>query len=54
MFQETSLLVLSVLPFTDGGIVAIDAVAHIIGLTERQVGLDDVTQQVDEVFFEKL
>ena len=49
-----SLLILCVVLFADGGIVAIDAVAHIIGLTERQVGLDDVTQQVDEVFFEKL
>jgi len=41
------------LPFADGGIVAIDAVVHIIGLAEGLFRIDDVTQQINEVFFEK-
>ena len=54
LWSQMSLLILCALSFTDGGIVAIDAVVHIIGLAERLVRVDDVTQQIDEVFFEKL
>ena len=53
-FQETSLLILCVALFADGGVVTVAAVVFIIGLDERQIGVDDVAEQFDEMAFEKL
>ena len=53
-FQETSLLILCVALFADGGVVTVAAVVFIIGLGERQIWVDDVAEQFDEMAFEKL
>lgn len=52
-FQKMSLLILCVAFFADGGVVTVAAVIFIIGLDKWLFRVDDVTQQVDEMAFEK-
>ena len=46
-----SLLILCVVLFADGGIVTVAAVVLISGLSKRKLRIDDVLQEVNEVFF---
>ena len=46
-----SLLILCVVLFADGGIVTVAAVVLISGLGKRKLRIDDVLQEVNEVFF---